>query len=77
MAKVITIHRHILSEQRGHPSAGGDLTQLLSTMALATKIISRNVNKAGLLNILGTTGQVNIQGGGLFVHCWVWGQDSG
>ena len=59
---VITIHRHIMDQQRGHPEASGDLTQLLTTMALATKIISRNVNKAGLLNVLGMTGKMNVQG---------------
>ncbi len=51
-----------MTEQRGHPDASGDLTMLLTTMALACKIISRNVNKAGLLNVLGMTGQVNVQG---------------
>ena len=62
MVDVITIHRHIVSQERGHPEASGDLSGLLSTMALATKIIARNVNKAGLLNVLGRTGKVNVQG---------------
>jgi fructose-1,6-bisphosphatase I len=62
MPEVITIHRHILQEQYGHTGAGGDLSQLLSAMALATKIISHHVNKAGLLNQLGAAGRINVQG---------------
>ncbi|HIA01035.1 MAG TPA: class 1 fructose-bisphosphatase [Myxococcales bacterium] len=62
MPEVITIHRHILQEQDVHPDAHGDLTHLLSAMALATKIISHHVNKAGLLDVLGSTGRVNVQG---------------
>jgi fructose-1,6-bisphosphatase I len=62
MPDVITIHRHIMEEQKEHPTASGDLSMLLNTMALACKIISRHVNKAGLLDVLGGTGKVNVQG---------------
>ncbi|MFT5432647.1 MAG: fructose-1,6-bisphosphatase I [Myxococcota bacterium] len=62
MQGVTTIHRHIVEEQRDHPEASGDLSRLLNTVALATKIISRHVNKAGLLNVLGKTGDINVQG---------------
>ncbi|MFT7623292.1 MAG: fructose-1,6-bisphosphatase I [Myxococcota bacterium] len=62
MADVVTIHRHIMQRQRLNPEATGELSMLLSTMALATKLISRHVNKAGLLDILGKTGGTNIQG---------------
>ena len=62
MGDVITIHRHIMNEQRSNPTASGELSMLLSTMALSCKIISRNVDKAGLLNILGKSNRINVQG---------------
>jgi len=58
----ITLNRHIMEQQREFPKATGDFTGLLSQIALAAKIISREVNKAGLVNILGFTGEHNVQG---------------
>jgi fructose-1,6-bisphosphatase I len=60
--KGITLNRHIMEQQREYPQATGDFTGLLSQIALAAKIISREVNKAGLVNILGFTGERNVQG---------------
>lgn len=60
MPDIITIHRHLMETQP--PGATGELSSLLGTLALAAKIISRNVNKAGLLNVLGATGGTNVQG---------------
>jgi len=57
-----TIEAHILNLQSLHPSASGDFTGLLSDITFASKIISREVNKAGLVDILGTTGDENVQG---------------
>jgi len=57
-----TIESHILEMQSLHPSASGDFTGLLSDIAFAAKVISREVNKAGLVDILGATGDENIQG---------------
>ena len=59
---VKTIHRHIVEQQKQYPQASGELSQLLNTTALATKIISRQVNKAGLLDVLGKAGSTNVQG---------------
>jgi fructose-1,6-bisphosphatase I len=61
-AKITTIERHILDQQRLFPEATGELTYLLYDIALAAKIISREVNKAGLVEILGLAGEVNVQG---------------
>ena len=58
----ITLNRHIMEQEREYPGATGEFTGLLTQMALAAKIISREVNKAGLVNILGFTGIQNIQG---------------
>lgn len=60
--KLVTIERHILDEQQKHPGASGDLTNLLYDIALASKIISREVNKAGLADILGRAGSTNVSG---------------
>ncbi|MFV1957574.1 MAG: class 1 fructose-bisphosphatase [bacterium] len=58
----ITLTRHIYEKQKEHPEATGELTGILNQIALASKIVSREVNKAGLVEILGLTGDVNVQG---------------
>jgi len=60
--EIITIERHILEQQRHFPEATGELTALLYDIALAAKIIGREVSKAGLVEILGLTGEENVQG---------------
>jgi fructose-1,6-bisphosphatase I len=57
----ITITEHILSRQRENPEATGAFTNLLHELIVAAKVISREVNKAGLVDILGGTGQINVQ----------------
>ena len=61
-ARIITIEHHILEQQRLFPEATGEFTNLLYDIALAAKIISREVSKAGLVEILGLTGEENVQG---------------
>lgn len=58
---IITIEHHITMQEREFPEATGEFTQLLMDIALAGKIISREVNKAGLVEILGSTGEFNVQ----------------
>jgi fructose-1,6-bisphosphatase I len=60
--QIITIERHILDEQAFHPDATGTLTNLLYDIALVGKIIASKTNRAGLVEILGRTGDTNIQG---------------
>jgi fructose-1,6-bisphosphatase I len=57
----ITITQHLLNQQRENPEATGAFTNLLNELIVAAKVISREVNKAGLVDILGATGDVNIQ----------------
>jgi fructose-1,6-bisphosphatase I len=59
---VVTIERHIIQMQRDHPQATGAFTGLLYEIALAAKMIAREVNMAGLFDVLGKTGQVNVHG---------------
>jgi fructose-1,6-bisphosphatase I len=61
-AKVITIERHILEQQKLHPEATGVLTSILYDIALAGKVISRETTRAALEDILGLTGRFNVQG---------------
>ena len=58
----ITLDRHIIDQERNHPEATGAFTALLTDISLAAKIISYNVNKAGLINIVGKAGTTNIHG---------------
>ena len=58
----IQLQHYILNEQKRFPYAKGDFTLLLSDITLAGKIISREVNKAGLVEILGLAGTENVQG---------------
>jgi len=62
MRKLVTIERHISETQRQFPLATGDFSALLNDIAFASKIINREVNKAGLVDILGFTGVTNIHG---------------
>jgi len=59
---VVTIDRHIMEEERKYPEATGALSNILTDMALAAKLIQREVAKAGLVDILGKAGKENVQG---------------
>ncbi len=62
MQKIVTLTRHIIEEQRKHPTATGEFTNLINDLAFAIKLISYNTNKAGLLDVLGEAGMTNVQG---------------
>ena len=51
-----------MEQERLHPQATGELSNLLYDICLAAKIISRQVRRAGLTDILGSLGTVNVQG---------------
>ena len=59
---VITIERFIIEQERLYPEATGELSNLLYDIALGAKIIAAAVRRAGILNILGSAGAVNVQG---------------
>ncbi|BCO08910.1 fructose-1,6-bisphosphatase class 1 [Desulfolithobacter dissulfuricans] len=58
----ITVSRQLMDCQKLHPEATGELTGLLSELIVAAKIISAEVNMAGLADILGQSGKTNVQG---------------
>jgi len=60
--KFTTFYRHIIDQERKFPEATGQLSDLLADIALACKVISLEVNRAGLIDILGFTGDENVQG---------------
>ncbi len=61
--RVVTIESFIMDQERRHaPEAVGDLSNLLYDIALAAKIINSHVRMAGLADILGSAGEVNVQG---------------
>lgn len=61
-SSVVTLERHIVEEERTRPEATGAFSNILYSITLAAKIISREVNKAGIVDLLGDTGDTNVQG---------------
>ena len=59
---VLTLDEFRFSEVRNFPTATGELSNPLRDIGLAAKLINLEVNKAGLVDILGETGMVNVQG---------------
>ena len=62
MSSEITVTEHLLMQQQRAPQATGHFTALFHDLVLSAKIIARSVSKAGLLDILGGTGDINVQG---------------
>lgn len=60
--RLVTLEEYIIQSQNRFPGATGELSQLLRDIGLAAKIISREVNKAGITNILGVDGSKNVHG---------------
>ncbi len=58
----VTLDRYIMQKQSAFPFATGELSQLLRDIALAGKIINREINRAGLIDISGVYGANNVQG---------------
>jgi len=61
-SKVITLDDFIINRQGEFPYATGELSSLLRDIGVASKIVNREVNKAGLVDILGSTGDSNVHG---------------
>lgn len=62
MSKITTLNDFILDRQKDFAYATGELTNLLNDIAVASKIVNRDVNRAGLVDILGAKGETNVQG---------------
>jgi fructose-1,6-bisphosphatase I len=57
-----TLDRFIMRKQEDFPFATGELSQLLRDIALAAKIVNREINRSGLIDVTGAYGQQNVQG---------------
>src|SRR5690606_19339909 len=64
MTAVKTLGQFIIEKQADFPYAKGELSRLLRDIGIAAKIVNREVNKAGLVDILGDAGTTNVQGEG-------------
>jgi len=64
MKAVKTLGQFIIEKQADFPYAKGELSRLLRDIGIAAKIVNREINKAGLADIIGDMGTVNIQGEG-------------
>jgi fructose-1,6-bisphosphatase I len=62
MKGILTLGQFIIEKQSDFPYSKGELSRLLRDIGIAAKIVNREVNKAGLMDILGDVGTVNIQG---------------
>lgn len=62
MSSIVTLDEFIIKRQKDFPFASGELTGLLRDIGVAAKIINREVNRAGLVNILGDEGSENQSG---------------
>jgi fructose-1,6-bisphosphatase I len=60
--KITTLNDFIISRQKDFPYAKGELSSLLYHIGTAAKIVNKKINKAGLVDIIGRAGIVNIQG---------------
>jgi len=60
--KVLTLDEFTIQQLRDFPQATGELSGLLRDIGLAAKRVNVEVNKAGLVDILGDTGSINVQG---------------
>ena len=62
MIAVTTLDEFIIDRQDDFPFATGDLSRLLRDIGFASKIVNREVNMAGLVDLAGAVGSENIQG---------------
>lgn len=62
ITQLVTLEQHLIEEQRHTPGASGDFTGLMTAIAVAAKVITREVRRAGLTSVLGTAESQNSHG---------------
>ena len=60
--RITTLNEFIIRRQANIPYAKGELSRLLHHIGIAAKVVNKKVNKAGLVDVLGTAGNKNVQG---------------
>ena len=58
----LSLGEFIIEHQKDFPFASGELSQLLSSLRIAAKVVNREINKAGLVDITGSANNQNVQG---------------
>lgn len=58
----VTLNEFIIARQKDFPYAKGELSRLLHHIGIAAKMVSKKINMAGLVDILGESGNTNVQG---------------
>lgn len=62
MDAFMTLEQFIIDQQDRFPHATGNFSRLIRDLSLAAKVINRNIRRAGLLDVIGEVGDVNVQG---------------
>jgi len=62
MEMIKTLGEFIVEKQAEYPNATGELSSIFSSLRLAAKVVHREINKAGLVDIAGAAGKQNVQG---------------
>lgn len=62
MKDLITLGEFVIRQQHEYPGATGDLSQIFGAIRLASKLVHREINKAGIADIVGGAGNENVQG---------------
>ena len=62
MKELITLGEFVIKNQHEYPNATGDLSQIFGAIRLASKLVHREINKAGIADIVGLAGNENVQG---------------
>lgn len=62
MTNLTTLGEYVIKKQDEYPHATGELSQIFGAIRLACKVVNREINKAGLVDITGASGVENIQG---------------
>ena len=60
--QLVTLSQFLLDQERLHPGVSGQFTSVLTDVAIAAKMINREVTRAGLVDILGFAGHENVHG---------------
>lgn len=56
-----TLGEFIINNQNSFKYSSGELSRLINSIRLAAKVVNHEVNKAGLVDIIGETGKINVQ----------------
>jgi fructose-1,6-bisphosphatase I len=60
--KFKTLTEFIIEMQSEYPQASGELSRLLNDIGIAAKFVNKEVNRAGIGDVMGYAGEVNVQG---------------